>query len=208
MEINIKLAESLIDAFDSEDTAIVLWDKEDNVIYRNKKTSERWIKLKLDFEIGQNFYSRIKKVVDLGLMTDEEIKLRRKNYELAKSSGVSREFVLKGPTGRWVQVKDTPTSEGNMLTLMTNVTHIVEKDLERKRLSEAIENFPGGVMFWDKDDQLIVSNKRNQEIMKQAGVNFKLEKGIKYEQMLRKQVNSNLYILPKGITKVKYINYC
>ena len=40
MEINIKLAESLIDAFDSEDTAIVLWDKDDNVIYRNKKTSE------------------------------------------------------------------------------------------------------------------------------------------------------------------------
>ena len=44
MEINIKLAESLIDAFDSEDTAIVLWDKDDNVIYRNKKTSERWFK--------------------------------------------------------------------------------------------------------------------------------------------------------------------
>ena len=85
MEINIKLAESLIDAFDSEDTAIVLWDKDDNVIYRNKKTSERWIKLKLDFEIGQNFYDRIKKVVDLGLMTDEEIHSRRKNYELAKT---------------------------------------------------------------------------------------------------------------------------
>ena len=51
MDINIKLASSLIDAFDSEDTAIVLWDKNDNVIYRNKKTSERWIKLKLDFEI-------------------------------------------------------------------------------------------------------------------------------------------------------------
>ena len=28
MEINIKLAESLIDAFDSEDTAIILWDKD------------------------------------------------------------------------------------------------------------------------------------------------------------------------------------
>ena len=48
--------------------------------------------------------------------------------------------------------------------------------------------------LWDKNDQLIVSNKRNQEIMKQAGINFKLEKGIKYEQMLKKQVNSNLYI--------------
>jgi len=27
---------------------------------------------------------------------------------------------------------------------MTNVTDIIEQDLERKRLSEAIENFPGG----------------------------------------------------------------
>ena len=205
MEINIKLAESLIDAFDSEDTAIILWDNNDDVIYRNKKTSERWIKLKLDFEIGQNFYQRIKKVVDLGLMADEEVQLRRQNYELAKSLGISQEFVLKGPTGRWVQIKDTPTSEGNMLTLMTNVTHIVEQDLERKRLSEAIENFPGGVMFWDENDQLIVSNRRNQEIMKQAGIDFILEKGIKYEQMLKKQVNSDLYVLPKGTSKLKYI---
>ena len=139
MDINIKLASSLIDAFDSEDTAIVLWDKNDNVIYRNKKTSERWIKLKLDFEIGQNFYDRIEKVINLGLMTEEEIQLRRENYELAKSSSISKEFVIKGPTGRWVQIKDTPTSEGNMLTLMTNVTHIVEQDLERKRLANAIE---------------------------------------------------------------------
>ena len=138
-------------------------------------------------------------------MTDKEIEIRRKNYELAKSSGVSKEFVLKGPTGRWVQVKDSPTTEGNVLTLMTNVTEIVEQDIERKRLSEAIENFPGGVMFWDENDQLIVSNKRNQEIMKQAGIDFILKKGIKYEQMLKKQVNSDLYILPKGTSKLKYV---
>ena len=152
MDINIKLASSLIDAFDSEDTAIVLWDKNDNVIYRNKKTSERWIKLKLDFEIGQNFYDRIEKVVSLGLMTEEEIQLRRENYELAKNSSISKEFVIKGPTGRWVQIKDTPTSEGNMLTLMTNVTHIVEQDPERKRLANAIENVPLIIQYWDEKD--------------------------------------------------------
>ena len=115
MEINIKLAESLIDAFDSEETGIVLWDKKDNVFYRNKNTSERFIKLNIDFEIGQNFYERIKKVVDLGLMTDEE-KLRRKNYELANTQ-VFLENLYLMPTGRWVQVKDTPTSEGNMLNI-------------------------------------------------------------------------------------------
>ncbi len=200
MEINIKLAESLIDAFDSEDTAIVLWDKDDNVIYRNKKTSERWIKLKLDFEIGQNFYNRIKKVVDLGLMTDEEIKLRKKNYELAKSSGVSKEFVLKGPTGRWVQIKDTPTSEGNILTLMTNVTHIVEQDLERKRLANAIENVPVIIQYWDENDKLIFANAKADELHEQWDVKCKFTKGLAYEDMVRAQLSSSIFKIPENET--------
>ena len=32
MDINTKIAESLIDVFDSEDKVIVLWDSNDNVI--------------------------------------------------------------------------------------------------------------------------------------------------------------------------------
>ncbi len=200
MDINIKLASSLIDAFDSEDTAIVLWDKNDNVIYRNKKTSERWIKLKLDFEIGQNFYDRIEKVVNLGLMTEEEIQLRRENYELAKNSSLSKEFVIKGPTGRWVQIKDTPTSEGNMLTLMTNVTHIVEQDLERKRLANAIENVPLIIQYWDENDKLIFANARADELHEQWEVNCKFTKGLAYEDMVRAQLSSSIFKIPEGET--------
>ena len=203
MDINIKLAGSLIDAFDSEDTAIVLWDNNDNVLYRNKKTSERWLKLNLDFEIGQNFYDRLKKVDALKLLSKQDQNLRKENYKKAKSSGNSQQFVIKGPTGRWVQVKDTPTSEGNMLTLMTNVTDVVDKDIERQKLAVAIENFPGGVMFWDEGDNLIVSNKRNTEIMKKSGVNFKLTKGVSYEAMLRAQIESDLYIIPEDIDNEK-----
>ena len=80
MDINTKLAESLIDAFDSEDTGIILWDSEDNVMYRNKKTSERWLKLNLDFEIGQNFFDRLNKVDELKLLSKEEQKLRKSTY--------------------------------------------------------------------------------------------------------------------------------
>ena len=61
---------------------------------------------------------------------------------MLKQKQKAPQFLVKGPTGRWVQVKDSPTTEGNVLTLMTNVTEIVEQDIERKRLSEAIENFP------------------------------------------------------------------
>ena len=60
MEINVKLAESLIDAFDNEETGIILWDQNDNISYRNKNISERFIKLNIEFEVGQNFFDRIK----------------------------------------------------------------------------------------------------------------------------------------------------
>ena len=205
MEIDRNLAVSLIDAFESEDTAIVLWDKNDNVMYRNKKTSERWIKLKLDFEIGQNFYDRLKKVNDLNLLSKQEQNLRKDNYNKAKSSGQSQQFIIKGPTGRWVQVKDTPTSEGNMLTLMTNVTDVIDKDIERKKLAVAIENFPGIVMFWDEDDNLIVSNERHVEAMKKNNIDITIKKGISYEEMFRAQVNNNLYRIPENVNKENYI---
>ena len=142
MEINIKLAESLIDAFDNEETGIILWDQNDNIAYRNKNISERFIKLNIDFEVGQNFFDRIKIFKKSGILNKEQINLRETNYLNAKKTGQPQQFLVKGPTGRWVQVKDTPTSEGNILTLMTNVTEIVEQDLERKRLADALENLP------------------------------------------------------------------
>ena len=51
-----------------------------------------------------------------------------------------------------------------MLTLMTNVTQIVEQDLERKRLASAIDSFPSGIMFWDENDELIIANKKTEQL--------------------------------------------
>ena len=84
MEININLAESLIDAFDSEETGIILWDKNDNIAYRNKNISERFIKLNIDFEVGQNFFERIRIFKKTGILTTEQINLRETNYVTAK----------------------------------------------------------------------------------------------------------------------------
>ena len=69
----------------------------------------------------------------------------------AKSTGKPQQFVTKGPTGRWVQVKDSLTKDGNVLTLMTNVTAIVEQEIERQRLATAIAHFPGCLLSWDED---------------------------------------------------------
>ena len=200
MEINIKLAESLIDAFDSEETGIVLWDANDNIAYRNKNISERFIKLNIDFEVGQNFFDRIKLIKKNKIISIEEVNIREKNYVTAKNTGKPQQFVIKGPTGRWVQIKDTPTSEGNILTLMTNVTEIVEQDLERKRLANAIENVPLIIQYWDENDKLIFANAKADELHEQWEVNCKFSKGLAYEDMVRAQLSSKIFKVPQGET--------
>ena len=202
---DLNIAKVLIEAFDNDETGILLYDKKDKLCFANKPMFTRFNRLNVNYEIGESVYDRMEKFKKLKILPEDEINQRIKNYKKVKKTKVASHYVIKGPTGRWIQIRDNLTPSGYILTVMTNVTDIIEQDLERKKLSEAIENFPGGVMFWDENDKLIVSNKRNQEIMKQAGIEFILEKGVKYEQMLKKQVNSNLYILPKGISKSKYI---
>ena len=198
MEINIKLAESLIDAFDNEETGIILWDKNDNIAYRNKNISERFIKLNIDFEVGQNFFERIKIFKKTGVLTKEQINIRETNYSTARNTGQPQQFVIKGPTGRWVQVKDTPTSEGNILTLMTNVTEIKNKEAQYKQLADALDNLPMPMLFWDKDDKLITSNKKSREF--QGKWKIDLENGMTWEKMFKKQIDAGVYVIPKDKT--------
>ena len=45
MDIDIQIAESLIEAFNHEETGILLYDKNDKLIFRNKDMQNRFIKL-------------------------------------------------------------------------------------------------------------------------------------------------------------------
>ncbi len=205
MTEDLNIAKALIEAFDNDETGILLYDQQDNLCFANKPMFTRFNRLNVNYELGENIYDRMRKFKKLKIIPNEEIDKRIKNYEKVKKTKSASHYVIKGPTGRWIQIRDNITPSGYILTVMTNVTEIIEQDLEIKKLGDAIENFPGGVMFWDEKDNLIVSNKRNQEIMTQSGVNFDLEKGISYESMLRAQVKSDLYKIPTNLSKEKYI---
>ncbi len=203
MEINIKLAESLIDAFDKEETGIILWDINDNIAYRNKNISDRFIKLNIDFEIGQNFFDRIEIFKKKKILSIKEINIRKKNYITAKNTGKSQQFLIKGPTDRWVQVKDTPTSEGNVLTLMTNVTEIVEQEEKLKQLADAIDVMPNTLMLWDKNNNLITANKSSREDQKKLG--FDLKPGSSRLEMVKNGVKKGVFLPRKGQSEKDFI---
>ncbi len=193
MDIDVQIAESLIEAFNHEETGILLWDKNDKLLYRNIDMEKRFIRLNIPYIIGQSFYERLSIIREKKLVSEDEINERIQQFRKAKKTKKSQECVVKGPTGRWIQIKDTVTPSGNVLTLMTNVTKIVEKEAERKRLVNAIEHFPSQVLFWDENDQLISANKTAKELQKKWGLKIKLEPGLQFEEMVRHQLANNLY---------------
>ena len=152
--------------------------------------------MNVPFEIGKTFFDRIRAVRKRKLIPEKEIKKRIQNYKLAKSSKKPQEMLVQGATSsRWIQIKDTLTPSGNILTLMTNVTKIVEQEEERKRLVDAIDNFPSPVLFWDENDKLIIGNNKAIQLNKNLGIKkLKLKKGLPYQEMLKAQIEENFYI--------------
>ena len=204
MEIDIQIAESLIEAFDHEETGILLWDKNDKLLYRNIDMEKRFVRLNVPYKIGESFYKRIEKIRKKKLVTEKEIEDRINQYKKAKKTKKSQECVVKGPTGRWIQIKDTVTPSGNVLSLMTNVTKIVEQEAERKRLVNAIEEVPLGVLLWDENDNLISKNKKINEVFK----NMKMPSvkiGTNWKDMFENNLKKGAYVLKDNKSKEQYI---
>ena len=65
MEIDVQIAESLIEAFNHEETGILLWDKNDNLLYRNIDMEKRFVRLNIPYIIGQSFYERLNIIYNL-----------------------------------------------------------------------------------------------------------------------------------------------
>ena len=204
MEIDIQIAQSLIEAFDHEETGILLWDKNDKLLYRNIDMEKRFVRLNVPYKIGDSFYKRIEKIRKKKLVTEKEIEDRINQYRKAKKTKKPQECVVKGPTGRWIQIKDTITPSGNVLSLMTNVTKIVEQEAERKRLVNAIEEVPLGVLLWDENDNLISKNKKINEVFK----NMKMPSvkiGTNWKDMFENNIKKGAYVLKDNKSKEQYI---
>ena len=197
---DLNIAKALIEAFDNDETGILLYDQEDNLCFANKPMFTRFNRLNVNYELGQNIYDRMRKFKKLKIIPDEEVNQRIKNYEKVKKTKTASHYVIKGPTGRWIQIRDNITPSGYMLTVMTNVTDIIEQDIERQRLSNAIENVPLIVQYWDENDKLIFANAKADELHEQWEVNCKFTKGLAYEDMVRAQLSSSIFKVPEGET--------
>ena len=197
------IAKILIEAFDNDETGILLWDKQDNLCFANKPMFTRFNQQKVNYEIGENFYDRMEKFRRLKIIPEEKIKERIHNYESGKREHTPSQFVFKGPSGRWIQIRDNKTPSGYMLTVMTNVTDIINQEAKHKQLADALDNLPMAMLFWDKDDFLVASNKTCREQQKKWGVD--IINGMSWKDMFMQQLDAGLYVIPEDTSKENFI---
>ena len=152
----------LMEAFDVNRTGVMLWDPDDVLLYINKETQELISSLGGKLDVGIKFSEFTQSLFDSKTFTLEHYEKRKEIRKLARETGNSQELTILSPMGSWVQVRDTPVSNGYILQFNTDISEVKKVELElaenKQRYSATMEALSGFAYEWDAEtDQILFS---------------------------------------------------
>ena len=162
----------LMEAFDNNETGIMLWDPDDVLVYINKATQDFINSLGATISIGIKFEDFTKNLLNIKSFSEEHYQRRKTTRKLARETNTPQDFTLKSPHGNWVQVKDTPISNGYILQFNTDISSQKTIELElaenKERYSATMEALSGFAYEWDalKDEILFSEDVHNLNLPK------------------------------------------
>ena len=204
MEIS-DLARSMLDAFDNSNEGLAIWSKDDKLVGFNKKYSKIFKRnMSIEAKVGLEFISSYKTALKIpgSILNKKDIEERLSLREKARKDKkpIIREFLLDGI---WFKIKETPSNDGVIITLITDITENKKNSEMQERLSDAIESIPSHVMFWDKEEKLIKAN--SLAINENSDDGVKLKEGMHYSDFLKSQFKKNLYNVPKDFDLESFV---
>ena len=160
----------LMEAFDNNETGIMLWDPDDVLVYINKATQDFINSLGATISIGIKFEDFTKNLLNIKSFSEEHYQRRKTTRQLARETNKPQDFTLKSPHGNWVQVKDTPISNGYILQFNTNISSQKTIELElaenKERYSATMEALSGFAYEWDANkDEILFSSRLISDIV-------------------------------------------
>ena len=114
--------------------------------------------------------------------------------ERAELKSKAREINLHNETT--IIANETRFDDGSLLSVYTDITDLKKQQTEFKQLADAIELTPSNLMLWDKDNKLIMANKKARDENAKRG--FSLKKGSSRVEMVKNALKKGLMEPPKG----------
>ena len=175
---------------------LMLWDKNNNLIMANESSRRDQRKLGFDLKPGASRLEMVKNGVRRGVFlprkgqSKKDLILERKKAFDKLIDEDRREVEFSSGNSSLAISKRLP--DGGTLQIVTNITEVKKKEKEFKQLVDAIDFLPNDVMLWDKNNNLIMANKKAVE--KYEDKNFKMVPGASRIKLVEN-------LLSKGLVK-------
>ncbi len=162
----------VLDALDCMADGFALFDQDDRLMFCNERYRDYHPVIADRLLPGSRYKSLLRDAFALGQYSSE--------YESAESLLKLRKDAIRGRRdsfeiqlgdGRWLHCSETSTSDGNTVSIRSEITELKRREAELTRLSEvlkvqnlhfdtALNNMAQGLCLFDSDQRLIVCNQR------------------------------------------------
>ena len=85
--------------------------------------------------------------------------------------------------GTYSMVTEKKLEDGNILQVISDVTHLKNQEKELERLRDGVDQMSTAMAYWDSDDNLVYANKIMRDFQSDYG--FDMKPGINRLEMLK-----------------------
>ncbi|WP_299754946.1 PAS-domain containing protein [uncultured Boseongicola sp.] len=196
----------LVDAIEAMGQAVSLFDNEERLVLWNSQYENiaGGYAPTINFKAGMKFETILRASADQ-LHPEHTLRERKKWLKVVLEEWRNkdvRQSLGKMPDGRWLKTEGFRTSDGGTVSVFSDMTEskkteaklaqLADKaEVAHSRLTDAVESMGQGFVLYDKDDRVVLLNRRVADMFR-ASFQGKdvFNVGVKFEDILRQSRNS------------------
>ena len=192
----------LTEAIERMQTNVMFWDQNGLLILANQKSRDFQGQYGFDMTPGVSRVDMRKNLIEKGMMLEgdtaiEEIERKRERKLLEERGYDERERVFTD--GTVLLFSDTILPDGSVINFAQDITERKNREEINQRLTDALEQIPHGMSFWDTDDRLIQANKKSRDLWQSFNIDFGI--GQTRSEMRELMLSQDAIVLGEGKTK-------
>jgi signal transduction histidine kinase len=198
---NNEALERLTDGIDAISNGLVFWDENQTLVFCNQVAADFSKSQGFDMKPGVHRDDMRKQLIasgmepgadDVSTLTEDQIQ-----QQLLEIGSTEREQVYSDGTVLLFSDKTFP--DGSVISVYTDITERKKREEINQRLTDALEQIPHGMSFWDTDDRLIQANKKSRDLWQSFDIDFGV--GQTRSEMRELMLSQNAIVLGEGKTK-------